>query len=225
MSLVTRAWMSAARLRARRRRVTDRDALVRAHAPGASFLDVGCMWSVDGAISFLAEESGARAVTGIDLMPASTRFEAERARRGSELRFVQGDLHDVDLDVEPHDVVWCFGVLYHVPNPVATLERLRSLTARTLVLGTETIPEVPGIEQACVFYPGVGAGARRAYAPPSAGRRTGLSEPFDPAEGYGNWWWGLSPSALRGMLDAAGFGVAELRVDGLHATVVARPVD
>jgi Methyltransferase domain len=212
--------MATARLRARRRRVADRDALVRAHAPAKSFLDVGCMWSVDGAICFLAEEAGATGVTGIDLMPASARFEEERTRRGSSVRFVQGDLHAAD--VEPHDVVWCFGVLYHVPSPVATLERLRALTGEVLLLGTEVIPEAPGIPQACVFYPGLDAGARRAFAPPSAGRRAGLSEPFDPAEGYGNWWWGISPSALRGMLGAAGFVVQELRVDGLHATVVAR---
>src|SRR4051794_21275364 len=108
--------MSTARLRARRRRVADRDALVRAHAPGRSFLDVGCMWSVDGAVSFLAEDAGATAVTGLDLMPASERFEREREQRSSAVRFVQGDLHDTD--VGRHDVVWCFGVLYHVPSPL-----------------------------------------------------------------------------------------------------------
>jgi Methyltransferase domain len=156
-------------------------------------------------------------------MPASERFETERERRSSSVRFVQGDLHDVD--VEPHDVVWCFGVLYHVPSPVDTLRRLHDLTGGVLLLGTEVIPEVPGIPQACVFYPGLKEGARRAFAPPSADRRAGLSEPFDPAEGYGNWWWGLSPSALRGMLGATGFAVDDLRVDGLHATVVARPVN
>ena len=221
MSFASRAWMAAARLRARRRRVADRELLVREHARGRSFLDVGCMRSVDGAICFLAEDAGPSAVTGVDLMPASARFEAERERRGSAVRFVQGDLHEVD--VERHDIVWCFGVLYHAPSPVDTLRRLRDLTGDVLLLGTEVIPEVPGIPQACVFYPGLKEGARRAFAPPSAGRRAGLSDPFDPAEGYGNWWWGLSPSALRGMLGAAGFAVDEMRVDGLHATVVARP--
>jgi SAM-dependent methyltransferase len=220
VSYVTRAWMAAARLRARRRRVADREALVREHASGRSFLDVGCMWSVDGAICFLAEKSGASAVTGVDLMPASARFEEERERRSSSVRFVQGDLHDAD--VEAHDVVWCFGVLYHVPNPVLTLERLRALTGEVLLLGTEVIPEVPGIPQACVFYPGLDPSARRAFAPPSAGRRAGLTDPFDAAEGYGNWWWGITPSALRGMLGAAGFAVESMHVDGLYATAVVR---
>jgi SAM-dependent methyltransferase len=223
VSIAARAWMATARLRARRRRVTDREALVRAHAPGRSFLDLGCMWSVDGAICFLAEDAGATAVTGVDLMPASARYEEEHARRGSSVGVVQGDLHEAEL--APHDVVWCFGVLYHVPDPLATLRRLRALTGELLLLGTEVIPEAPGVPQACVFYPGLDAGARRAFAPPAAGRRAGLTEPFDPAEGYGNWWWGLSPSALRGMLEATGFAVLELHVDGLHATVVARPVD
>ena len=85
MSLFARAWMGAGRLRARRRRVADRESLVREHARGRSFLDVGCMWSVDGAICFLAEDSGASSVTGVDLMPASARFEDERSRRASKV--------------------------------------------------------------------------------------------------------------------------------------------
>ena len=43
------------------------------------------------------------------------------------------------------------------------------------------------------------------------GRAIAVTEPFDPDEAYGNWWWGITPSALRGMLEAAGFAVDELR--------------
>jgi hypothetical protein len=58
-------------------------ALLRAFAPGRSVVDVGCMWAVAGAYCFAAEDAGASAVTGVDLMPVSERFEAEQARRGS----------------------------------------------------------------------------------------------------------------------------------------------
>jgi hypothetical protein len=86
MTLLARAWIGAAR--ARRRLSSDGPAddpmgLLRSLVPGRSVVDVGCMWSVDGAYCFAAEEAGATAVTGVDLMPASGRFEAERERRGS----------------------------------------------------------------------------------------------------------------------------------------------
>ena len=37
--------------------------------------------------------------------------------------------------------------------------------------------------------------------------QAGISTPFDPAEGYGNWFWGLTPSCLRSMLEVVGFRV------------------
>ncbi|MGI8712485.1 MAG: methyltransferase domain-containing protein [Solirubrobacteraceae bacterium] len=73
------------------------------------------MWGVDGAIAFAAEDHGARAVTGLDLMGPSDTFAAEHARRSSRVRFIQGDLHDAGVmeQVGRHDVVWCSGVIYH----------------------------------------------------------------------------------------------------------------
>jgi hypothetical protein len=185
------------------------------------------MWGIDGAIAFLAEASGASAVTGLDLMPATPAFATEHERRGSRVRFVQGDLHDpgVIAQVGRHDVVWCSGVIYHAPSPLLTLERLRSITGQTLILASETIPELPGLRQACVFLPGLGDADRRAHASARPGTRAlGVSEPFDPAQSYGAWWWGISASALRAMLAASGFELLEQHGDGLHATILARPV-
>jgi hypothetical protein len=135
-------------------------ALMRSLAARRSVVDVGCLWSVDGAYAFAAEE-GASAVTGVDLMPASTRFETERSRPRSKVRFVHGDVHDP-------------AVLAHAPAA-------------------------------------------------GAGRAIGVTEPFDPAEDCGYWWWGITPSAMRGMLRAAGFVLDELRLEPFVATVVARP--
>src|SRR5437899_12309912 len=64
--------------------------LIERHAPGRSFADVGCMWNVDGAYAFHALDKGAVQVTGIDLMAPSERLQAENARRGSRVTFVQG---------------------------------------------------------------------------------------------------------------------------------------
>lgn len=223
---IWRPWSVAARLRERgaRRRTPPREELIRRHAPGRSFIDVGAMWSVHGRIAFLAEECRATAVTALDLMPASGPFEAEHRRRRSNVRFIQGDLHDPDVieAAGPHEVVWCSGVLYHSPNPLLTLERLRALTASTLILATETMPEVPGLAQACVFLPGLEHGDRAVHA--AARPHTtahGVHTKFDRNQGYGAWWWGITRSALRAMLEASGFTIIEELGGPLHATVVA----
>jgi len=189
-----------------------REELVARHVAGRSFVDVGCMWSVHGALCFAAEDAGAATVTGVDVMAPTERFDAERARRLAAMRFVQGDIHAAATiaEVGPHDVVWCSGVLYHAPHPLLTLERLRSITGQRLILATETIPERRRRPNTCVFAP-------------EPGIHPTHTEPFDPARGYVNWFWAITPSALRAMLRAAGFAVEEEHLRRYHATVVARP--
>jgi hypothetical protein len=121
--------------------------------------------------------------------------------------------------------VWCSGVLYHAPHPLLTLARLRSITGQTLILATETIPEVPGLRGGCVFYPGLGERDRRAHAVARPeGRAVGIDSRFERSQSYTAWWWGISRSALRGMLEASGFEIREELGGPLHATVVAVPV-
>jgi hypothetical protein len=137
-------------------------------------------------------------------------FDEQVRQRGSNVRFVRGDLHDpaVRAEAGAHDVVYCSGVLYHVPHPVQTLESLRELGREYLILLTHTIPEVPLVKQASVFWPELDERTRLAYAAAyerAAGPadRIGLSTPFDPRAGYANWWWGMSRSAVEAMLRAA----------------------
>ncbi len=211
--MLGRSLSALARVRARAGSATPpRETLIAQHVAGRSFVDVGCMWSVHGALCFAAEDAGASSVTGVDVMGASERFSAERARRGSNVRFVQGDMHEpaTIAAVGPHDVVWCSGVLYHAPHPLLTLERLRELTTGILLLATETVAETPGRRDTCVVAP-----SRDEH--PNA-------EPADgPGAGYGPWYWGISPSALRTMLKLTGFAVAEEHRTPFHVTVVARP--
>ncbi len=228
MRALFRAWFRAAHLYQRvvDRRSPAREQLVHRFAPGRTFADLGCMWRIDGAIAFLAEQSGALEVTGLDTMAPTERFQ-ERIARGSKVRFVRGDLHhaNVAAEVGSHDVVWCWGLLYHSPNPMLVLERLRTITRELLILGTETIPSVPGLSQACVFFPGLSDLDREVHA---AARRSrpalGVTSPFDPAQYYGNWWWGISSGALAGMLEAAGFRVLEMRGGPFHRLALAAPV-
>jgi SAM-dependent methyltransferase len=225
--MLLKAWIAAARLR---RRVAPgerpREDLVRRLAAGRSFVDVGCMWNINGGIAFAAEDGGATEVTGVDVMAATPEFEAERERRGSSMRFVHGDLHDPATreQVGVHDVVWCSGLVYHAPHPLLSIEALRELTGDTLILASETMPEVPGVPQACVFYPGLSKRARLTHASARPGEHTGLTTPFEPERGYANWFWGISHSALRAMVECTGFEVIEEHGNPFHATLVARRV-
>ena len=213
--------------RARRRLAgpqPEREDVVRRHAAGKSFCDVGCMWKVSGRIAFVAEEAGATSVTGVDVMAATPEFESEHARRDSNVRFVRGDLHDpaTVADVGPHEVVWCSGLLYHAPNPVLALERLRAITTELLILQTMTLPELPGVKQGLVFYPGVPNPRLYARWGEQAARSLRLPEPGE--DPYAPWWWGISHSALAAMLRAASFEPVEQWGDPFAVHVTARPV-
>jgi hypothetical protein len=232
MILGTWLWASLARRNAQRalHRLGPIDDTIREQALGRSFVDIGALWGVHGRTAFLAEEAGATSVTAVDESAATPQFEAERERRGSKVRFVQGDLHDpAALErIGRHDVVWCAGVLYHCPNPIHTIECLRSITGSTLVLITSTLPSIPGVRNGAVFFPALGERERRQYDRAynrvigASATRVGLTTPFDPAGSYANWWWGLTPSAVESMLKASGFDVVENKTNGFHTRVVAQ---
>jgi hypothetical protein len=234
--LLLNSWINASRTKMKVERTVghppnfwdDVHAWLDRHAPGKTLVDVGGMYG--GAWgSFDAEERGARATTALDVTPPTDACLAEQERRGTHTRFVTGDLHDVDAlsEVGVHDIVLCSGVIYHSPNPCLTLERLRDITGEYLLLGSEVLQEVPGIPQACVFYPALSEAQRLAFAAPVFGIADGLSTPFDPDLDYSNWWWGLSRSALRAMLIATGWDVLELKTyqsaPGYRALFCARP--
>lgn len=218
--LLSGVWLAAARARARGRASPDRwenrYRLVDRLAPGTSFLDLGGLWNVHGEGAFRAERAGASRVVIFDGMDPTVEFEERHRELSSNVSYVQGDLHDPDdvAGLGTFDVVWCAGVVYHSPNPYLQIQHLRALTEKWLLLGSEVIPEVPGLENACVFYPGRSPASERAFAKAYGDRAStypGMTHPFDesPLLGYGNMWWGLSPSALRSMLGYSGFEVRE----------------
>ena len=227
MGLIARGWISAARLRRKRARYDNTEAnrrredLVRKYAPGRSFVDVGSMWGADGRFSFLAEEVGATQITGLDGMPPTEAYLERHAQSKSKIRFVQGDLHDPVIveDVGPHDVSYCNAVIYHSPNPFILLQHLHALTREYMILGLHTIPEVPGIEQACVFYPGLSENARSAFAPAKRGHG-GHPSPFDHTPNEGLRQLLVGPVAFRAAGDGADGRVRDRR--GVPAAAVLR---
>jgi hypothetical protein len=212
-----------------------RESFIDEHAGGRSFADIGGLFMLHGEMAYRAERAGATQVTLFDSGdPDYGGFDQRRRETGSRIRFVQGDLEEEATPerVGLHDVVWCTGVVYHTPNPVLQLMRLREITRELLYLGTHSIPEIPGFEQACVFYPYLPDRERRAHARAhwNAADLHAVGTPFDDLSmhGYGNFWWGITPSALRAMLRTARFEVIdEIRPRDYPwlLDVVARPID
>jgi hypothetical protein len=202
---------------------------VRRFAAGRSFVDIGCMWGVNGDYAFIAEEAGATAVTGVDVFGPTPEFDQKKAERHSRVRFVLGDVTDprtID-QLGPTDVVLCAGVLYHHPSPFDLLVALRQICRATLILRTSTIPEIKGLPNAAVFFPMLSAKDRCLWQLASLGLRhqAGISNEFQPSEGYGNWFWGLTPSCLRSLLELAGFRVDEQHDEPFAETMICTPVE
>jgi SAM-dependent methyltransferase len=74
--------------------------------PGDHVLDLGCG---AGPVAFFMEEQGAQ-VTGIDLVPSLIALARQEAnKRGSQARFIQGNVLTHDLGSELFDLAICLG--------------------------------------------------------------------------------------------------------------------
>ena len=206
----------------------DLPALIRQHARGRSFADVGCMWGVNGEYSFVAEEAGATAVKAVDVFGPTPEFDEKHRARRSQVEFVLGDIGAPDTlaRVGRVDVVFCAGVLYHHPSPFDLLVALRRICGERLILRTSTIPEVAGLPNVAVFFPMMSEEARALWTLRRLGvpQQLGITNAYRPEDGYGNWFWGLTPSCLDSMLRCAGFRIDERREEAFAQTVVATPV-
>jgi SAM-dependent methyltransferase len=105
---------------------------------GLSVLDCGCYqgyWTVE------AIRAGASRAVGIDARPEhleQARFVA-RALGYANASFEQADVFDVER-LGTFDVVFLFGILYHVDSPVELLRRVRAVTRKLIVVDTDTLP-------------------------------------------------------------------------------------
>lgn len=204
---------------------------IKEFAPNQSFLDVGCMWGVNGGFSFFAEEVGAKEVKCIDVFGPTPEFLEEKKIRNSSVDFILGDAcsNEIIKKIGTVDVVFCAGVLYHHPSPFDLLVALRQMCRKTLILRTSTIPEVDGLPNAAVYFPMLSEKDRALWNLKSlgVGKQVGITDGFEPDQGYGNWFWGMSPSCLISLVETAGFKVelqaTEAFAQTLICTAVAAP--
>jgi hypothetical protein len=202
---------------------------IRSHAAGRSFVDIGCMWGVNGEYAFIAEEAGATEVKGVDVFGPTPEFEANKRARGSNVTFILGDATHPDTiaRVGVVDIVFCAGVLYHHPSPFDLLVALRRMCGKLLILRTSTIPENGSVPNMAVYWPMLNAKDRKLWNLSSLGlhHQVGITNGFEPEQGFGNWFWGLSPSALESLLATAGFRVDFRATEPFAQTVLCTPVE
>ena len=203
----------------------DNVSLVRKYAPKKSFADIGSLWGVNGLNSFVAEEVGAKRVVSVDVYQANKEFLEEKKKRNSKVEFVEGDINlsETTKKIGVCDVVLCSGVLYHTPDPVHLLTRLRSITGETLILNTASIPEMPGIRNGAIFYPFLSAEQRKIWNR-KIGSQKSITGPYEPEEGYANWFWGLTPSVLESMLSCVGFEVTKRYITPFNSIFICKAV-
>jgi tRNA (mo5U34)-methyltransferase len=122
-----------------------------------------------------------------DDLPGKAGFDMAHEYLDSKVEAVVGDFMTMDLEtLGRFDVVFFFGVLYHMVDPIGALKRVRRITG-----------EVAVVETAGTYVPGY--------------PESNLIEFFAGDElhsDYGNWF-APSEAALRGMCRAAGFRKVE----------------
>lgn len=87
---------------------------------GKSVLDIGC---ADGFYSFLAESRGAKRVVAVDFMKWDG-FDVAKKLLDSKVEHKILTVEDLDQLEEKFDVVFFFGVYYHLANPVDALQKI-----------------------------------------------------------------------------------------------------
>ena len=110
---------------------------------GRRVLDVACNC---GGFSVEAAKSGADYVLGIDIVDKYVE-QANFVKRALELEnveFRELAIEDIDpSDVGTFDVSFCFGILYHLENPVSAMRKVADVTEHIMVVDTLLNPAHP----------------------------------------------------------------------------------
>lgn len=133
---------------------------------GKTVLDIGA-W--DGFFSFECERRGAKRVLAIDTFAwdnyGKDGFLLAHEMLNSKVEHQRCAAEDIDVStLGTFDVVLFLGVFYHLRSPISVLERLRGVTAGTLICETHAL--VPAFHERyplVSFFPGDGLEAGLPY--------------------------------------------------------------
>jgi tRNA (mo5U34)-methyltransferase len=168
---------------------------------GMSVLDVG---TFDGFYAFLAEARGAGRVVAVDNeqyrdwvfarwgveLEGGVGFRTIAKLLGSEVEYQRLDAFDLDQLEEQFDLVFCFGILHRVENPLGLLSVLR----RRLAAGGCVLLETYGVANRELEH----EAAVHAYKPGEVYARDDYV------------YWGFTGESLARLAGHAGFGTVEI---------------
>lgn len=211
-----------------------RDLYVERVVKGRSFIDVGGLWGLYGEKVSQAHRSGASELALLDETPKEdSAWDSFRGRMEEfgipGVRCISANV--LTATVRPYDVVHSSGVLYHLPNPLQFLARLRNLTRCHLVLTSAVFP-TEGVENhegslhlppaGALFIPALDETDRRVMdahwqslpmprvSPGTPCGAIGINRPADfDLEDYAPFWWLPTPAAIDAMCGTCGFRVLE----------------
>jgi tRNA (mo5U34)-methyltransferase len=167
---------------------------------GMRCLDVGTM---DGFWAFEMERRGAAEVTATDVGAVDdldwpprwrsrvqptldetkrARFNLAREALGSNVRWVERSVYDLDPELGRFDLVFCGDLLLHLKDPITAIQRIRSICCGSAIV--------------CNPVKRFRFGGRRALAQ------------FDGIDEF--QWWLLSEASIERMLLATGFANVEV---------------
>lgn len=152
--------------------------------PGRTVLDFG---TASGWNAFWAERNGASKVCAVDYVLYHDFVENHKCL-ASKVQYFIGDIHDSELArIGIHDIVFCFGVLYHCRHPLLALERIAALTGEVALIESFVTDEIISGEH-------------------STGHRK-LMEFYESTElgGQLDNWYGPTSACLLSMIRSAGF--------------------
>lgn len=116
---------------------------------GRSFLDGGCN---AGLWSFELHRAGATDIDAFDARPENiAKCEFIREAKGiskDEMRFVEGNLYDMEKQFGPHDVVLALGFMYHLSDPIEIARQLAAITRDVCVVDSNVNTQ-PG--SVCIY--------------------------------------------------------------------------
>jgi len=104
---------------------------------GKSVLDIGAR---DGHFSFLAEQRGANRVLAIDIVK-SKRLLIAKKTLNSKVEYRLMDVLNLNKLDEKFDVVFFFGVLYHLRHPLLAIERIYPKVRKLLIIESEVVAD------------------------------------------------------------------------------------
>jgi hypothetical protein len=137
-----------------------RDNLIAGLCPGKSFIDIGGLWGLESEKITKAHIAGASSLTLLDSLPLTNaswrKFEERRRYYGvREVELLCMNLFDHPDDIK-YQVVHSSGLLYHMPNPLEYLRKLRTITSEHLILTSVILPTEVSNEHGSLNVPNGG---------------------------------------------------------------------